>query len=48
MLPIQIYLSHFSLHRLIHRLIVLLFFSGMTLGYVEIYVIYFHSHVLYQ
>ncbi|KAK4820400.1 LOW QUALITY PROTEIN: hypothetical protein QYF61_025574 [Mycteria americana] len=34
---VQIYLSHFHLSSLIHLLVVLMFFSGPTLGYVSIY-----------
>ncbi|KAK4831081.1 hypothetical protein QYF61_015279 [Mycteria americana] len=47
MLPVQIHLGHFSLSSLIHLLVVLMFFSGLTLGYVGIYVTYFYDQVLY-
>ncbi|KAK4818458.1 hypothetical protein QYF61_013664 [Mycteria americana] len=42
-----IYLSHFNLSSLIHLLLILMFFSGPTLGYVKIYVTYFYKQVLY-
>ena len=47
MLPVQIYLRHLDLGSLIHLLVVLMFFSGPTLGYMSIYTTYFHSQVLY-
>lgn len=37
MLLVQIYLSHFSSIGLVHLLVVLIFFSGRTFGYVNIY-----------
>ncbi|KAK4822568.1 hypothetical protein QYF61_016137 [Mycteria americana] len=42
-----IYLSHFNLSSLIHLLVVLMFLSGPTLGYMSIYVTYFYNQVLY-
>ena len=38
MLPVQIYLSHYNPRGLIHLLVVSVFLSGTTLGYVSIYV----------
>ena len=46
MLPVQIHLSHFNLSSLIHLLIVLRFLSGLILGYVGIYVLYFYNRLL--
>ncbi|GAB0203508.1 ankyrin repeat domain-containing protein 55 [Grus japonensis] len=43
---IQIHLSLFNLGSLIHLLVVLMFLSDPTLGYVGIYVTYFYSQVL--
>jgi len=37
MFLVQIYLSHFSSTGLVHLLVVLIFFSGRTFGYVNIY-----------
>ncbi|KAK4811328.1 hypothetical protein QYF61_024464, partial [Mycteria americana] len=37
----QIHLSLFNLSSLIHLLVVLMFLSGLTLGYMSIYVTYF-------
>jgi len=48
MLPVQIYLSHFNPSRLIYLLVVVMFFSGTTLGYMSIYVTYLYNHILYQ
>ncbi|KAK4807111.1 hypothetical protein QYF61_018452 [Mycteria americana] len=45
---IQIHLSHFNLSSLIHLLVVLMFLSGLTLGYMSIYVTYFYNQVLYS
>ncbi|KAK4810652.1 hypothetical protein QYF61_007389 [Mycteria americana] len=42
---VQIHLSHFNLSSLIHLLVVLMFLSGPTLGYMSIYVIPFVPHV---
>ncbi|KAK4829954.1 hypothetical protein QYF61_008085 [Mycteria americana] len=42
-LKVQIHLSHFNLSSLIHLLVVFLFFSGSTLGYVGIYMTYFYN-----
>ncbi|KAK4829267.1 hypothetical protein QYF61_002659 [Mycteria americana] len=36
----QIHLSHFNLSSLIHLLVVLMFFTGLTLGYMSIYLEY--------
>ncbi|KAK4807054.1 hypothetical protein QYF61_018395 [Mycteria americana] len=44
---VQIHLSLFNLSSLIHLLIVLMFLSGPTLGYLSIYVTYFYNQVLY-
>ncbi|KAK4806897.1 hypothetical protein QYF61_012618 [Mycteria americana] len=44
---VQIHLSHFSLSSLIHLLVLLMFSSGLTPGYVSIYVTYFYNQVLY-
>ncbi|KAK4811074.1 hypothetical protein QYF61_016360 [Mycteria americana] len=42
----EVHLSPFNLSSLIHLLVVLMFLSGLTLGYVSIYVIYSEvSHV---
>ncbi|KAK4810748.1 hypothetical protein QYF61_007722 [Mycteria americana] len=43
----EIHLSHFNLSSLIHLLVVLMCFSGLTLGYMSIYVTYFYNQVLY-
>ncbi|GAB0208643.1 hypothetical protein GRJ2_003330000 [Grus japonensis] len=43
---VQIHLSHFNLGSLIHLLVVLMFLSDLTLGYVGIYVTYFYNHLL--
>ncbi|KAK4807027.1 hypothetical protein QYF61_000356 [Mycteria americana] len=45
--PSIIHLGHFHLSSLIHLLVVLMFFSGMTLGYLSIYVTYCYNQVLY-
>ena len=47
-LTVQIYFAHFNLSSSIHLLVVLMFFSGMTLWYVIAYVTYLYSYVLYQ
>ncbi|KAK4806792.1 hypothetical protein QYF61_005588 [Mycteria americana] len=44
---IQIHLSHFNLSSLIHLLVVLMFLSGLTLGYMSTYVTYFYNQVLF-
>ncbi|KAK4830743.1 hypothetical protein QYF61_013193 [Mycteria americana] len=44
---VQIPLSHFNLSSLIHLVVVLMFLSGPTLGYMSIYVTYFYNQVLY-
>jgi len=46
MLPVQIDVSHFNLSSLIHLLVVLMFFSGLTLGYIGIHVIYIYNQIL--
>ncbi|GAB0208498.1 ribonuclease H-like [Grus japonensis] len=43
---VQIHLSHFSLSSLIHLLVVLMFLSGLTLGYVGIHMTHFHDQLL--
>ncbi|KAK4807137.1 hypothetical protein QYF61_018478, partial [Mycteria americana] len=43
----EIHLSLFNLSSLIHLLVVLMFLSGPTLGYMSIYVTYFYNQVLY-
>ncbi|XP_009699422.1 PREDICTED: adenosylhomocysteinase B-like, partial [Cariama cristata] len=43
---LDIHLTHFDLSSLIRVLVVLMFFSGPTLGYVSTYVTYLHNQVL--
>jgi len=43
LLPVEIHLSHFNLGSLIHLLVVLIFLSGPTLGYVGIHMTYFYN-----
>ncbi|GAB0183048.1 ribonuclease H-like [Grus japonensis] len=43
---VQIYLSHFNLSSLIHLLVVLMFLSDPTLGYMGIYMTYFYNQLL--
>ncbi|KAK4831895.1 hypothetical protein QYF61_020042 [Mycteria americana] len=43
----NIHLDHFNLRSLIHLLVVLMFFSGPTLGCVSIYMTYFYNQLLY-
>ncbi|CAN0301293.1 unnamed protein product [Bubo scandiacus] len=47
MLPVQIHLSHFNSSSLILMLVVLMSFSGPTLGYMSKYMKYFYNRVLY-
>ncbi|GAB0209413.1 pol-like protein ENS-3 [Grus japonensis] len=42
-LPVQIHLGHFNLGSLIHLLVVLMFLSGLTLGYMGIYMTYLYN-----
>ncbi|GAB0207262.1 hypothetical protein GRJ2_003191800 [Grus japonensis] len=46
MLPVQIHLGHFNLGSLIYLLVVLMFLSGPTLGYVGIYMAYLYNQLL--
>lgn len=46
-LLVQIPLSHFSPRSLIPLLVVLMFFWGLTLGYLSTFAIHLHSHVLH-
>lgn len=46
MLLVQIYLNHFNSSSPIHLLVVFMFFSDMTLGYVSIYEMYFYNRIL--
>ena len=47
MLPVHIHLSHFNLGSLIHLLVVLMFLSGLTLGYMDVHVTHFWNPFLY-
>ena len=46
MLPVQIHLSHFNLGSLIHLVVVLMFFSGLTLRDVGVHMVHFYSQLL--
>ncbi|PKU38980.1 inositol -trisphosphate receptor-interacting 1 [Limosa lapponica baueri] len=43
----RIHLNHFNFSSPIHLLVVLMFLSGLTLGYTGIYMMYFHNRTLY-
>ena len=46
LLPVQIHLSHFNLGSLIHLVVVLMFFSGLTLRDVGVHLTDFYSQLL--
>ncbi|KAK4811150.1 hypothetical protein QYF61_019781 [Mycteria americana] len=46
--PSTVHLSHFNLSSLIHLLVVFMFLSGLTLGYMSIYATYFYNQLEYS